>query len=118
MRAMTWQEALREAMRLQRKWVGQAYIGQYGCTGSGYELDRIHSSILREARFHRSGKSTASAGLISETKGDLIRLGKIRKVLAPKSCGHQLTELETEYYQNHSDLDRLCKRCVMEERAR
>lgn len=36
----------------------------------------------------------------------------------PKSCGHQLTEAETEYYQNHPDRDRLCKRCVMEERAR
>lgn len=34
------------------------------------------------------------------------------------SCGHQLTEYEAEYYQNHSNLDKLCKRCVMEERAR
>jgi hypothetical protein len=76
MKTMTWQEALREAMRLQRKWVGQTYEQT-----AGYEMDRIHSAILRESRFHRTGRSTASAGLISETKGDLIRLGKIRKVL-------------------------------------
>jgi len=35
-----------------------------------------------------------------------------------RTCGHQITEREFEYYQSHPDLDRLCKRCVMEERAR
>ncbi len=38
--------------------------------------------------------------------------------LAPKTCGHQLTESEFEYYENRRHLDRLCKRCAMEERAR
>lgn len=34
------------------------------------------------------------------------------------SCGHQLTESENEYYLNRPTLDRLCKRCVLESRAR
>ena len=33
-------------------------------------------------------------------------------------CGHQLSEAESNYYDNRSHLVRLCKRCTMEERAR
>jgi len=33
-------------------------------------------------------------------------------------CGHQLTESESDYYDNRRHLPRLCKRCVLEERAR
>ena len=36
----------------------------------------------------------------------------------PVTCGHQLTEAETDYYQKYPYRDRLCKRCTMEERAR
>lgn len=35
-----------------------------------------------------------------------------------ESCGHQLTESEFEFYENRHHLDRLCKRCVMEQKAR
>jgi hypothetical protein len=33
-------------------------------------------------------------------------------------CGHQLSESEIDYYDNRPYMARLCKRCVMEERAR
>jgi len=33
-------------------------------------------------------------------------------------CNHPLTESESNYYDNHPQLARLCKRCVMDERAR
>lgn len=33
-------------------------------------------------------------------------------------CNHQFTESEFEYYENRRHLDRLCKRCVAEGRAR
>lgn len=33
-------------------------------------------------------------------------------------CKQPLTESEFEYYENRLHLERLCKRCVMEERAR
>jgi hypothetical protein len=74
---MTWQEAVAIAYRLQAKWVGKVEPPDVG-----YNLDRIHASMLQEARWHRTGKSSASAALISETKGDLILLGKVRKALA------------------------------------
>lgn len=38
--------------------------------------------------------------------------------LVTNSCGHPLTESEFEYYENRRHLDRLCRRCAMEERAR
>jgi hypothetical protein len=68
-----WAEAHSRAMFLYEKWVS---------FDKKLDLDRIHASMLQEARWHRTGKSGASAGLISETKGELILLGKIRKVLA------------------------------------
>ena len=33
-------------------------------------------------------------------------------------CGHQLTEEEEGYYERHPELDKLCRNCVMNERAR
>lgn len=33
-------------------------------------------------------------------------------------CKRPLTEFEFEYYENRRHLDRLCKSCVLEERAR
>lgn len=47
-------------------------------------------------------------------------LATARAEIAAKNsgCGHQLTESESNYYDNRPHLIRLCKRCAMEERAR
>lgn len=70
---MTKSEAAAKAIVLWQKWV---------TSGSHFNLDRLHDVILRESRFHATGKSYASLSLIAETKGELIALGKIRRVLA------------------------------------
>lgn len=33
-------------------------------------------------------------------------------------CEHQLSESEVAYYERHPGLDKLCRKCVREERAR
>lgn len=83
---MTWNEANTKARILWTKWVSDKPASSILTDGPNappvaYDLERIHDSMLREARFHRTGKSKVSAGLISEVKGELILLGKIRKAL-------------------------------------
>ena len=85
---MTWNEANTAAQRLWTKWVSDkphVSILTHGPNAEhvSYDLDRIHDSMLREARFHRTGKSTATPGLISEVRGELILIGKVRKALRP-----------------------------------
>lgn len=79
---MTWNIANSHAYRLWLKWVSDRphYSGLNGSTIS-YDLDRIRASMLQEARWHRTGKSNATPGLIREVKGELILLGKVRKAL-------------------------------------
>lgn len=85
---MTWTEANTHAYELWVRWVSsKPHQGHHnGFTEQAdyqaYNLDRIHASMLQEARWHATGKSKASPTLISEVKGELILLGKIRKVLA------------------------------------
>ena len=79
-------EANTAAQKLWTKWVSDkpaVSILTHGPFAEhvSFDLDRIHASMLQESRFHRTGKSKASAGLISEVKGELILLGKIRKAL-------------------------------------
>jgi hypothetical protein len=83
---MTWNEANTAAQNLWLKWVSanpaQSILTHGPDTQHvSYDLDRIHASMLQEFRWHCTGRSSASAGLISETKGELILLGKIRKAL-------------------------------------
>lgn len=73
---MTFRDAIQHGYRLQEKWVGKTHE-----PGVGFELDRIHASMLRESRWHRTGKSSATIGLIKEVKGELVLLGKIRNTL-------------------------------------
>jgi hypothetical protein len=84
---MTWNEAHAHAQRLWTKWVSSnpaVSILTHGPYAEyvAYDLDRIHASMLSEARWHRTGKSNATPGLIREVKGELILLGKVRKALA------------------------------------
>lgn len=83
---MTWNEAHTTANRLWTKWVSDkphVSILTHGpdAVCAAYDLNRIHASMLHEHRFHRSGKSTATAGLMREVRGELVLLGKLRKIL-------------------------------------
>jgi len=55
--------------------------------------------------WHREGEHTKHESHSTYLQGDA-------------HCNHPLTESESNYYDNHPQLARLCKRCVMEERAR
>jgi len=88
---MDWNTANTEATKLWYKWVSsRPAVGIDGYLQQSrdmadyklYDLDRIHSSMLQEYRYIRQGTSRATPGLISEVKGELILLGKIRKALA------------------------------------
>ena len=87
---MTWTEANSHARRLWQKWVsGRPAYGLHGYLGETdspleyrfYDVAKIHECMLQEARWHRTGKSGATPALISEVKGELILLGKVRKAL-------------------------------------
>ena len=90
---MNQQEAIQHAYRLWKKWVSfrpaygrNGYLG-YADSPEGYrafDLDKIHECMLHEARWHRTGKSNATPGLIKEVKGELILLGKVRAALHPR----------------------------------
>ena len=84
---MTRNEADIKAQMLWEKWVSDkpaVSILTHGPNAEhvSFDLDRIHASMLREARWHRTGKSNATSSLISEVRGELILLGKVRKALA------------------------------------
>lgn len=86
---MTWQEANTHAYRLWAKWVSDKPHSSILTHGPyapyiAYDLDRIHASMLQEARWHRTGNSKATESLIREVKGEMILLGKVRKALALK----------------------------------
>ena len=84
---MDWTSANTEASRLWKKWVSDkpAKGIHNGYTEQehyqAYDLERIHSCMLQERRYHATGKSNATPAIISEVKGELILLGKIRKAL-------------------------------------
>ena len=87
---MTWIEASNKAQMLWTKWVSDkpaSGILTHGLNAPfvAYDLDRIHASMLQEARWHRTGKSSATPALISEVRGELILLGKVRKALAERN---------------------------------
>ena len=88
---MKWNEANTKAYELWATWISSrpavgfdGYISQSTNPDDyqPYDLDVIHDSILRESRWHATGQSKASPALISEVKGQLILLGKIRKALS------------------------------------
>lgn len=70
---MTQLEATAKAVVLWQKWITHST--------TGLDLELVRASIKRELAFYHSGKSTISKGLASEMHGELILLGKLRKVL-------------------------------------
>ena len=76
---MTDTEAIRAAYELHAIWVSENDIK----SGKGFDLDRIHASMLSEhrANLQRPGRCTPASA--RETRGALVRLGKVRKALRP-----------------------------------
>ncbi len=88
---MTHNQASTRAAELWRKWVSaRPAVGFNGYLQESremadyrfYDLPTIHRSMLQEFRYIRTGKSRATPALITEVRGELIILGKIRKALA------------------------------------
>jgi hypothetical protein len=71
-------KAISEAYRLHEKWVSMADIRN----GKGYDLNRIHASMLSEHRANRKRPARCTPACAKETIGELILLGKIRKALS------------------------------------
>jgi hypothetical protein len=63
--------AIEEAQRLHSIWVGKG----------PFDLDRIQASIRSEMKANRECPARSTAGSKSETHGQAILLGKIRKAL-------------------------------------
>ena len=68
--------AIKQAYWLMERWIGTTEIR----AGKGYDLDRIHASMLHEYRYQRTRADRK--GVTSEIRGELVMLGKIRKALA------------------------------------
>jgi hypothetical protein len=72
---MTHTQAITESYRLYEKWVS---------FDKRVDLDRVHASMLQEHRFNLKNPARVSPANASETRADLIRLGKVRAALARK----------------------------------
>jgi hypothetical protein len=70
---MTTQKAITTAIALHHEWVSMH---------GSFNLDRIHASMLAELRANRQWPARCTPACARETRGKLILLGKIRKVLA------------------------------------
>ena len=70
---MTVAIAIQKAYDLQHEWVSTKE--------SGFDLKRIHTSMLSEHRANRQYPKRCTPACARETKGKLILLGKIRKTL-------------------------------------
>lgn len=71
----TWQlgmEALKQAQRLQLKWVGKR---------DKIDLAYVHDCILREYRAANKGTIRVSTSLLREMRAEMILVGKLRKIL-------------------------------------
>ena len=66
---MTEFDVIRESARLHRKWVSQ---------NGEPNLERIRGLIQRELRHARQGYIQVSATLVSEMKGELVLIGKLK----------------------------------------
>jgi len=67
-------QAIRTAYQLHAEWVGPVH--------SGFDLDRIHASMLQESRWNTFMPSRCTPESARETRGKLVLLGKVRKALA------------------------------------
>ncbi len=63
------------AKQLHEMWVGPILPGE------SYNLERIHTSMLQEARWNRQRPTRCTPACARETRGHLILLGKVRKAL-------------------------------------
>ena len=70
-------EAIKLAYHLHEKWVSAADIR----TGRGFDLDRIHASMLQEHRANLASPARCTPECARETRGELVLLGKVRRAL-------------------------------------
>jgi hypothetical protein len=75
MAKMTVSEAIKHAYHLYDEWIGPRKLGQVG-----FDFDRIRRSMLQELRYDQTRGDRV--GVVREIKGELVLLGKVRKVLA------------------------------------
>jgi hypothetical protein len=80
---MTLNQAILATYKLQVKWVGVTDIHE----GRGFSLDRIHASMLHEHRANVQRPARCTRACARETMGELILLGKIRKILSQTKKG-------------------------------
>lgn len=74
---MTVTKAIAAAYALHTEWVSAREIRE----GLGYDLARIHASMLAEHRANLARPGRCTVECARETRGKLVLLGKIRKVL-------------------------------------
>lgn len=70
-------EAIRTAYRLHEEWVSARDVRE----GRGFDLDRIHASMLAEHRANLARPGRCTPACARETRGALVLLGKVRKAL-------------------------------------
>jgi hypothetical protein len=68
-------DAIRHAYELHRVWVSAREVRE----GKGYDLARVHKSMLQEYRYQRT--LSGRVALAREIHGELVLLGKVRKAL-------------------------------------
>jgi hypothetical protein len=75
--SMTITAAINRAYTMHIEWVSAKDI----TLGKGYNLGRIHTSMLAEHQANRHNPTRCSQACARETVGQLILLGKLRKIL-------------------------------------
>ena len=75
---MSKSRAISIAYRLHEEWVSAADIRR----GQGFDLARIHASMLQEHHWNKERPARCSAASARETRGKLILLGRVRKALS------------------------------------
>lgn len=75
---MTYSQAITHAYELHKEFVSERDI----IMGKGFDLKRIHASLLQEFRWTRKTPGRMTPAAFSEIRGKLILLGKVRKAMA------------------------------------
>lgn len=98
---------------------GQTQASQESCEhGGNPDMNKATQSAVHDKIEEISKKYYDPKVSGSEFALWLFNQLKTSCITEMNTCGHQLSESESNYYDNHPHLARLCKRCTMEERAR
>jgi hypothetical protein len=75
---MTIHEAIKHAYNLHEMWVSAREIRE----GKGYDLARVHASMLQDFRYRRT--RPVFADVVREIRGQFVLLGRVRLALGVK----------------------------------